>query len=36
MVGGVKDGRGGIGGGGRGFSVWLVMRWINRMAAPPF
>lgn len=39
VVGGVEDGRGGIGGGGRGFSaavaVQVVMRWIKRRAAPP-
>lgn len=40
VSGGVDDGRGGIGGGGRGFegnmSGWWVMRWINTSAAPPF
>ena len=39
LVGGVDDGRGGIGGGGRGFSAVggevVVMRWIRRRAAPP-
>jgi hypothetical protein len=39
VVGGVEDGRGGMGGGGSGFSAvvvgQVVMRWIRRRAAPP-